>query len=268
MNAIHQSAIIHDGAEIGEDVTIGPYSVIGGNVRIGKGTEIHTHVVIDGTTSIGEECRIYPFAAIGLPPQDLKYAGEDNSLNIGSRTRIREYVTMNPGTKGGGSVTTIGDDCLFMAGAHVAHDCQIGNHVIFANNATIGGHCIISDFAILGGLSAVHQFVRIGRHAFVGGMSGVEADIIPFGSVMGNRAYLRGLNVVGMKRHGFSRKVIHELRTAYRLLFSDEGTLKERIRDAHSIFADNEQVKEILEFLSDNSGRSFCMPKQISGHAV
>lgn len=268
MEKIHQSAIVSEGAVIGEGVTIGPYAVIGENVEIGRNTEIHAHVVIDGDTRIGEECQIFPFAAIGLPPQDLKYAGEENCLRIGSRNRIREYVTMNPGTRGGGSVTSIGDDCLFMAGAHVAHDCRIGNHVIFANNATIGGHCVISDFAILGGLSAVHQFVRIGRHAFVGGMSGVEADIIPFGSVMGNRAYLRGLNVVGMKRHGFSREAIHELRTAYRLLFSDEGTLKERIRDAHSIFADNEQVKEILGFLSDNGGRSFCMPKLISGQAV
>ena len=197
---VHPTAVVSSQSNIGNDVKIGPYCVIGPDVVIGDRVFLHSHVVIDGQTVIGEGTNIYPFASIGLVPQDLKYKGESSSLIIGARNQIREHVTMNPGTEGGGMKTVIGDDCLFMIGSHVAHDCIIGNHVILANNATLGGHVEVGDFAIIGGLSGIHQFVRIGAHAMVGGMSGVEQDLIPYGSAMGERAKLRGLNLIGLQR--------------------------------------------------------------------
>ena len=206
---VHPTAVVSSQANIGNDVRIGPYCVIGPESVIGDGVFLHSHVVIDGQTVVGEGTNIYPFASIGLPPQDLKYKGEDSSLIIGARNQIREHVTMNPGTEGGGMKTIIGDDCLFMIGSHVAHDCIIGNHVILANNATLGGHVQVGDFAIIGGLSGIHQFVRIGAHAMVGGMSGVEQDLIPYGSAMGERAKLRGLNLIGLQRRDFSREDIN-----------------------------------------------------------
>ena len=239
---VHPTAVVSSQANIGNDVRIGPYCVIGPESVIGDGVFLHSHVVIDGQTVVGEGTNIYPFASIGLPPQDLKYKGEDSSLIIGARNQIREHVTMNPGTEGGGMKTIIGDDCLFMIGSHVAHDCIIGNHVILANNATLGGHVQVGDFAIIGGLSGIHQFVRIGAHAMVGGMSGVEQDLIPYGSAMGERAKLRGLNLIGLQRRDFSREDINILRTAYRLMFAHEGTLSERIDD----YGDNIGVMEIV----------------------
>ena len=266
MAAIHPTAIVDSGAELADDVTIGPYCVVGGEVALGSGIILESHVVIGGRTSIGAGCHIFPFASIGLQPQDLKYEGEPSELVIGAGNTIREHVTMNPGTKGGGMVTRVGDDGLFMVGAHVAHDCTIGDHVIMANNATIGGHVTIGEYAILGGLSAVHQFVRIGPHAMVGGMSGVEHDVIPYGSVMGDRAYLSGLNIIGLKRRGFGREDIHALRTAYRLFFAEEGTMVERLDDVAELFPDNEAVMDIVSFIQGNSSRSVCQPK--SGRAA
>ena len=261
MADIHPTAIVEDGARMGDNVAIGPYCVVGPEVELDDGVTLLSHVVVGGRTSIGSNTRIFPFASIGLPPQDLKYKGEASRLEIGCNNIIREQVTMNPGTEGGGMVTRIGNNCLFMVSSHVAHDCQIGDHVILVNNATMGGHVVIGEWAILGGLSAVHQFVRVGRHSMVGGMSGVENDIIPYGSVMGNRARLSGLNVVGLKRRGFSREVIHALRNAYRLLFAPEGTMTERLNDLAELMPDIEPVMEIIEFIRADSSRSICQPQ-------
>ena len=261
MATIHPTAIVEHGARLADDVTIGPYCVVGGEVQLGPGVRLESHVVVGGRTKIGANCHIYPFASIGLAPQDLKYDGETSKLVIGENNTIREYVTMNPGTKGGGMVTRVGSNGAFMVGTHIAHDCDVGDHVIMANNATLGGHVVIGDYAILGGLSAVHQFVRIGRHAIVGGMSGVEYDVIPYGSAVGDRAHLSGLNVVGMKRRGFNRDDIHALRRAYRLMFAQEGTMAERLADVAQLFADNEAVIEIVEFVRADSTRAVCQPK-------
>ena len=260
MTAIHPTAIVEDGAKIGDGVVIGPYCVVGPEVHLHNGVELLSHVVVGGRTEIGANSKIFPFASIGLQPQDLKYHGEASRLEIGSNNIIREHVTMNPGTEGGGMVTKIGDDCLFMVGAHVAHDCHIKDHVILVNNATLGGHVTIDEWAIIGGLSAVHQFVRIGRHAMVGGMSGIENDIIPYGSVIGNRARLQGLNVVGLKRRNFDRETIHALRSAYRLMFAAEGTMAERLEDVAEMMRDIEPVMEIVDFIRADSSRSICQP--------
>ncbi len=265
MSAIHPTAIVEDGAKIGDDVEIGPYSVVGANVVLGDGVRLRSHVVVGGKTRIGAGTEIYPFASIGLAPQDLKYAGEESELIIGERCRIREHVTMNPGTDGGGLLTQVGAECLFMVGSHVAHDCIVGNNVILANNATLAGHVMVGDFAIIGGLSAVHQFVRIGAHAMVGGMSGVEHDLIPYGSAMGERARLRGLNLIGLQRRDFSRDDINNLRTAYRLLFAQEGTMQERIDDVIALYSEDEGVMEVVEFVRTESSRAILQPKTANG---
>lgn len=261
MSNIHPTAIIEDGAELGAGVKVGPYSIIGGDVTLGDGVTIDSHVVVGGKTSVGSNTRIFPFASIGQQPQDLKYHGEPSELIIGANNMIREHVTMNPGTEGGGMKTTVGNNGLFMMGAHVAHDCVVGDHVILVNNATLAGHVQVEDFAIVGGLSAVHQFVRIGRHAMIGGMTGVESDVIPYGTVTGNRAHLQGLNLVGIKRRGFDRDTIHSLRNAYRLLFAHEGTMSERVEDVAKMFADNEPAMEIVDFIRSETSRSVCQPK-------
>ena len=265
MTNIHPTAIVDPAAEIGEGVSIGPYSVVGPDVNISDGCELLSHVVLDGRTEFGPNCRIYPFTSIGHQPQDMKYQGEPSKLNIGANNIFREHVTVNPGTEGGGMLTSIGNNCLFMVGAHVAHDCQVGNHVIMANNATLAGHVIVEDFAIIGGLSAIHQFCRIGRHAMVGGMSGVESDVIPYGSVMGDRARLSGLNIVGLKRRGFSRADITALRKAYRLMFAEEGTMSERLDDVFESFNNHEAIMEIVDFLRSDSSRAICQPKAEQG---
>jgi UDP-N-acetylglucosamine acyltransferase len=265
MPQVHPTAIIAPGARLADDVVVGPYCVIGEHVVLGPGVSLKAHVVIDGRTTIGEGTRIFPFASIGFETQDLKYKGEPSSLVIGRNNTIREHVTMNPGTEGGGMVTRIGDDCLFMVGAHVAHDCQIGNHVILVNNATLGGHVIIEDYAILGGLSAVHQFVRIGRHAMIGGMSGVERDVIPYGQVIGDRARLTGVNLIGMQRRGFSREDIQGLRAAYQFLFSTDGTFSDRVADAAERFAGIGPVADIIAFIRADSSRAICQPKGANG---
>ena len=264
MADVHPTAIVAPDARLGE-VQIGPYCIIGSQVTLGDGVQLHSHVVVDGRTIIGEGTVIYPFASIGLQPQDLKYRGEASELLIGARNQIREHVTMNPGTEGGHMKTRVGDDCLFMIGSHIAHDCVIGNHVILANNATLGGHVEVGDYAIIGGLAAVHQFVRIGHHAMVGGMSGVEQDLIPYGSAMGERARLRGLNLIGLQRRDFSREDIQTLRTAYRLMFAPEGTLSERIDDVVKLYSDNAAVMEIVKFIRAETSRAVLQPKSPNG---
>ena len=261
MSGIHPTAIVDAAAKIGGKVSVGPYSIVGPDVALGAGVELMSHVVVDGRTSIGANTRIFPFASIGLPPQDLKYNGEPSRLTIGCDNIIREHVTMNPGTEGGGMETNIGNNCLFMIGAHVAHDCQIGDHVILVNNATLAGHVTIQEWAIIGGLAAVHQFVRIGKHAMVGGKTGVAEDVIPYGSVIGNRARLSGLNIIGLKRRDFSRDDIHNLRKAYRLIFAEEGTMAERIQDVAELFPDSEPVRDIIDFITADSSRAICQPK-------
>lgn len=261
MSQIHPTAIIEDGASIAEGVSIGPYCVIGKHVTLHKGVVLHSHVSVAGHTTIDEGTQIFPFASIGHAPQDLKYKGEPSVLSIGMNTMIREHVTINPGTEGGGMITRVGNHCLFMVGAHIAHDCHVGNHVILANNATLAGHVSVGDGAIIGGLSAIHQFVRIGRFAIIGGMSGVEKDVIPYGSVLGERADLAGLNLVGLKRRNVDREVIHALRGAYRELFeANEGIFAERVRVVRDMYAVDE-VQEVLDFLEANTDRSICMPK-------
>ena len=261
---VHPTAIVEDGARIHPTAVVGPYCCVGPEAVLGAGVKLRSHVAVTGRTEIGEDTEIYPFSSIGSPPQDLKYRGEPSRLVVGARNVVREHATMNPGTRGGGMVTRIGDDCLFMVGAHVAHDCRIGDRVILVNNATLAGHVTVEDYAILGGLSAVHQYVRIGRHAMVGGMSGVESNVIPYGSVVGNRAHLSGLNVVGLKRRGFSNSTIHEMRKAYRLLFAEEGTMAERLDDVAEEFAEVDPVMEIVHFMRAESPRALCQPKQES----
>ena len=261
MTDIHPTAIVDPKAELGDGVVIGPYCIVEAGVTLESGVRLHSHVVVGGATRVGVETEVYPFATIGLPPQDLKYAGESSELIIGQRNRIREHVTMNPGTAEGGMITSLGDDCLLMVGSHIAHDCRVGNHVVMANNATLGGHVTVGDFAILGGLSAVHQFVRIGRHAIIGGMSGVESDVIPYGSVMGDRAKLSGLNVIGLKRRNFAKDEIHNLRTAYRMLFAEEGTLQERMDDVVEMFGGSADIMEIVDFMRADSSRGLTQPR-------
>ncbi|WP_026380142.1 acyl-ACP--UDP-N-acetylglucosamine O-acyltransferase [Afifella pfennigii] len=261
MTSIHPTAVVADEAELAEDVEIGPFCVVGPRVKLAGGVCLRSHVVVEGTTSIGAGSTVFPFAAIGSPPQDKKYEGEESRLEIGSDCTIREHATINPGTRGGGLVTRIGDRCMLLVGAHVAHDCVIGNDVILVNHVLLGGHVTIDDCAIIGGGAAVHQFVRIGAHAFVGGMSGVENDLIPFGLALGNRANLGGLNIVGLKRRGFEREAIHALRRAYRLLFAQEGTLKERLNDVESAFPDDVHVQRIVSFIREGGDRAICTPR-------
>ncbi len=260
MTNIHPTSVVEDGATIGDNVIIGPFCVVGNDVELANGVELVSHVAIAGYTTVGANTKIYPFASIGHPPQDLKYGGEPSRLEIGCNNIIREHVTMNPGTEGGGMLTKVGNNCLFMIGAHVAHDCIISDHVILVNNATLAGHVVINEWAIIGGLSAIHQFVRIGRHAMIGGMSGVENDVIPYGSVLGNRAHLSSLNLIGLRRRNFSRDTVHDLRKAYRLLFAQEGTLAERLEDVAEQFHNNEPVMEIVDFIRTDSSRKICQP--------
>jgi UDP-N-acetylglucosamine acyltransferase len=262
---IHPTAIVHPKASLGEGVVIGPYCVVGPDVVLEDRVQLMSHVVIDGMTSLGEDSIVFPFASLGLAPQDLKYRGEPSTLKIGARSRIREQVTMNPGTEGGGMVTEVGSDGLYMVGAHVAHDCRLGDHVIMANNATLAGHVSLGDYVVIGGNSAVHQFVRIGPHAMVGGMTGVEHDVIPFGLVMGDRAWLNGLNLVGMERRGFARDEVQAMRTAYRMMFGPEGTLAERIEEVARAFAAYPIVIQVVEFARAKSSRGLCQPRTQNG---
>ncbi len=262
---LHPTAIVHRKAVLGSGVSIGPYSVIGPDVVLGDGVRLISHVVIDGRTTIGAGTVVFPFASLGQIPQDLKYKGEPSTLEIGERNRIREYVTMNPGTEGGGMVTRIGDDGLFMASSHVGHDCVLGNQVIMANNALLGGHVHLGDFSFVGGNSAVHQFCRVGDYAWVGGMTGVERDIIPFGMATGDRARLTGLNLVGLERRGFSRDDVQALRSAYRVLFGPDGTFAERLDEVERTFGANRYVGQVIEFVRAKSNRGLCQPAAQNG---
>ncbi|CAO3422129.1 acyl-ACP--UDP-N-acetylglucosamine O-acyltransferase [Azospirillum endophyticum] len=259
---IHPSSVVDPAAKLGEGVDIGPFCVVGPDVTLDDGVRLVSHVAVDGRTRIGAETVVYPFASIGHRPQDLKFHGEPSELVIGARNQIREHVTMNPGTEGGGMITRVGDDGLFMMGSHVAHDCVVGDHVIMANNATLGGHVTLGDYVIIGGLSAVRQFVRIGSHAMIGGMSGVENDVIPFGLVMGDRARLAGLNLVGLERRGFKKDDIHALRAAYRMLFGPEGTFAERVEGVGRDFGDRALISDVLSFIRAKEARSLCQPRE------
>jgi UDP-N-acetylglucosamine acyltransferase len=260
MAAIHPTAQVSAGAVLGAGVEIGPYCIVGDKVVLADGVRLHSHVVIAGATTIGEATQVHPFAVLGEPPQHLAHKGEDTRLVVGARNLIREHVTMHTGTVAGGGITTVGSDGLFMVATHVAHDCVVGDHVVMANNATLAGHVHLGDYVFMGGLSAIHQFTRIGRLAFIGGLTPVTRDVIPFGSVLGNPAGLGGLNLVGLKRRGFSRETITSLRSAYRLLFGPEGTFQERLDDVAQVFAGVPEVMEIVDFIRADASRPLCLP--------
>ncbi len=258
---IHPTAVIEEGAILGDNVKIGPYCVIGPNVKLGDNVELKSHVVVDGYTSIGDGTIVWPFASLGTAPQDLKFKGEKSVLIIGKNNKIREHVTMNPGTETDKMKTVVGDNCLFMMASHVAHDCVVGNNVILANNATLAGHVEVGDFAIIGGLSAVHQFCRIGHHAMIGGMSGVEYDVIPFGLVKGERAQLAGLNYIGLERRGFTKEQVQNLMKAFKQLFdTNAGTLAERTDKVAGSFAHDTAVMRMIDFMRAKEGRSVLQP--------
>jgi len=256
---IHKTAIVNSKAKIASSANIGPYCVIGANVEIGENVTIHSHVSVSGNTKIGNDNKIYPFASIGNDPQDLKYNGEETKLIIGDNNKIREYVTINPGTEGGGGLTKIGNNCLFMISSHVAHDCYVGNNVIIANNVPLGGHVSIEDNVVIGGNSAVQQFTRIGKMAMVGGMTGVLYDVIPYGLSTGNRNILQGLNLIGLRRAKFDNKEILGLSEAYKEIFATKN-LSENISKLNGIFKENPLVKDVIEFITKDKKRSICTP--------
>jgi UDP-N-acetylglucosamine acyltransferase len=258
---IHPTAIIDSSAELGADVIIGPFCIIGPNVKIGARTRLVAHVFIERETSLGEDNVVHPYATLGQPAQDTSYKAEPTTLEVGAHNTIREHVSMHRGTVRGKGKTIVGDNGYFMAQSHVAHDCVVGDNVIFAQGATLGGHVQVGNHVIMGGLSAMHQNGRIGHHAFIGGLAAVVADVIPYGSVFGNHAQLAGLNVVGLKRRGFTREAVHDLRAAYRLLFAEEGTFQERVDDVAELYAHVAEVREIVSFIRADAQRPLCMPK-------
>ena len=256
---IHKTAIVDPKAKISLNVDIGAYTVIGPNVEIAENTVIHSHVSISGNTKIGKQNKIYPFASIGNDPQDLKYNGEKTKLIIGDKNTIREYVTINTGTIGGGQETKIGNNCLFMISSHVAHDCLVGNNVIIANNVPLGGHAIIEDNVVIGGNSAVQQFTRIGKMAMIGGMTGVLHHVIPYGLSIGNRNFLQGLNLIGLRRAKFNNKEILGLSEAYKKIFSTKNLTK-NIITLNDSYKDNPLVKNVINFISKDKKRPICTP--------
>ena len=256
---IDKNSLVHKGAKISNSAKIGPYVVIGQNVEIGENVKIYSHVNISGNTKIGNGTKIFPFASIGSDPQDLKYNGEETKLIIGKNNIIREHVTINPGTSGGGGLTKIGNNCLFMISSHVAHDCYVGNNVVIANNVPLGGHVCIEDDVIIGGNSAVQQFTRIGKLAMIGGMTGVLHDVIPFGLSIGNRNYLQGLNLIGLRRSNYNNKDILELSEAYKEIFLTKN-LNENLRKLNSKFEKNPLVKEVINFINKDKKRSISTP--------
>lgn len=257
---IHAMAIVEPGAEIGPDCVIGPFACIGPEVRLGAGVVVKSHAVVTGWTEIGPGTEIFPFACVGEVPQDLKYSGERTRLIVGAQCRIREGATLNTGTAGGGGITRVGDGCLFMTGAHVGHDAQLGNRVILANQAAVAGHCVIGDDVIIGGLSGIHQFVRIGRGAIIGAVTMVTNDVVPHGLVQAPRGALEGLNLVGLKRRGVERAEITALRAAYQMLAQGEGTFLDRTRRLAEE-TDSPHVREITDFILADSDRSFLIPR-------
>ena len=257
---IHNSSIIDAKAKISQNVKIGPFCYIGPNVQLEENVELISNVHIEGNTKIGRETRIFPFASIGTEPQDLKYNGEKNSTIIGEKNIIREYVTINPGTEGGGSKTVIGNECLFMISSHIAHDCKIGNKVIIANNVPLGGHVTIEDSVVIGGNSAVQQFTRIGRLAMIGGMTGVLKDVIPFGLSIGNRNYLQGLNLIGLRRKKYENQKIMGLDKAYKEIFASKN-LHDNLININGAYKDNELVNEVITFIEKDKKRPICSPE-------
>lgn len=258
---IHPTALVDPAARIGADVQIGPFCTIGPDVTLGDRVRLISHVSVTGRTSIGADSQVYPFCSIGAPPQDIGWKGLVTEVQIGERCIFREQVSIHAGSEKGGGVTRIGNDCFFMVTSHIAHDCQVGNKVVLANAVQVGGHAIVGDNVWMGALAGVHQFCRIGRHAFVGAMAAVIQDVIPYGNVNGNHAHLVGLNVVGLKRRGFSREQILTLRSAYRQLFAEEGTFQERLEDVARNFASVAEVQEILQFIRADANRPLCMPQ-------
>ena len=256
---IHNSSVIDKKAKISKNVKIGPFCYVGPNVELQENVELVSNVHIEGTTYIGNGTKIFPFASIGTQPQDLKYKNEKNSLSIGKNNIIREYVTINPGTEGGGTKTLIGDSCLFMISSHIAHDCVIGNNVIIANNVPLGGHVTIEDSVVIGGNSAVQQFTRIGRLAMIGGMTGVLKDVIPFGLSIGNRNYLQGLNLIGLRRKKYENKLIIGLDKAYKEIFSSKN-LYENLSKINGEYKDNKLVSEVIKFIEKDKKRPICSP--------
>ena len=256
---IHNSSVIDKNAKIGKNVKIGPFCYIGSKVKIRDDVELISNIHIEGNTIIGKGTKIFPFASIGTQPQDLKYQGEANSLEIGENNTIREYVTINPGTEGGGRKTIIGNSCLLMISSHIAHDCNIGNDVVIANNVPLGGHVTIEDSVVIGGNSAVQQFTRIGRLAMIGGMTGVLKDVIPFGLSFGNRNYLRGINIIGLKRKKYDNKKIMELDAAFNKIFSSKN-LHENLSKINGEYKENDLVAEVISFISKDKKRPICTP--------
>lgn len=260
MSRIHPTAVVDPGAEVSASAEVGPYCVVGRHARLADGVRLVSHVVIDGRTTIGTATVVYPYSALGLAPQHLKYKGEPSELVIGAGTVIREHVTMHVGTEQGGMVTRVGDRCFIMVGAHIAHDCQVENNVILTNGVALGGHVSLGEYAIVGGQCGVQQFVRIGKHAMIGGKTGVDKDIIPYASAQGNRVRLTGLNLIGLKRRGFSRDDIQKLRSAYGLLFSQEGTMAERLAEVADLYSNHVGVMDIVNFIRADSSRPLCTP--------
>jgi len=256
---IHNSSVVDKKAKIDKGAIIGPFCYIGPKVQISDGVELVSNVHVEGNTKIGKATRIYPFASIGTPPQDKKYKGENNSLEIGDNNIIREYVTINPGTKGGGGKTIIGNNCLLMISSHIAHDCSIGNNVVIANNVPLGGHVTIEDSVVIGGNSAVQQFTRIGRLAMIGGMTGVLKDVIPFGLSFGNRNYLRGINLIGLKRNKYKNKKIMELDRAFKKIFSSKN-FHGNLGKINGEYKENDLVKEVINFIEKDKKRPICTP--------
>ena len=257
---IHNTSVINKKAKISNKVNIGPFCNIGPNVELSEGVELISNVHIEGNTIIGKNTKIFPFASIGTQPQDLKFNNEENSLLIGEQNIIREYVTINPGTEGGGSKTIIGNNCLFMISSHIAHDCIIGDNVIIANNVPLGGHVTIEDSVVIGGNSAVQQFTRIGRLAMIGGMTGVLKDVTPFGLSIGNRNYLQGLNLIGLRRKKYDNKKIMGLDKAYKEIFSSKN-LHENLSKINGEYKDNELVSEVIRFIERDKKRPICTPQ-------
>lgn len=254
MSLIHPRAIVSPQAVIGDNVSIGPWCDVGSDVTLEDGVELASHVVVGGQTRIGAQTVVYPFATVGLPPQDLKYKGEATRTEVGARCQLREHVTIHRGTITGTSLTKVGDGCLLMVGVHIAHDCDVGPGVVIANNVPLGGHVSIGANAVIGGGAAIHQFVRIGRAAMIGGMTGVTADVIPFGTVMGNRASLAGLNIIGLRRRGYDREQINQVRAAFRLMFLGAGVFNDRVEAARTAYGSEPLVAEMITFI-DTCGK-------------
>ena len=261
---IHPTAFVAPGAKLGHGVEIGPFCTVGPNVEVGDGARLISHVVLDGHTTIGAAVQLFPFSTVGMAPQDLKYKGEPTRTEVGARTLVREHVTIHRGTATGRGLTSVGADCMLMAVTHIAHDCNLGNGVIVANNVVMGGHVVIGDNAVIGGSAAIHQFVRIGRAAMIGGVTGVEADVVPFGVVLGNRARLASINVIGMRRRGFDAATIRSVRGAYRELFWGEGAFAARVAAVRARLAGDPLVDEVLAFIDAPSRRGLVRTGRLS----